>query len=165
MEKKAKEGKTAKVENIMVIEPRVIVLMEKMGYTHGIGLGKFGQWITEMIKVHTQKATCKYGLGYKEDMKVTLKNKKTLNGNFIKAGESFPYYGFPKLWVRNEEKLSGLEIFFNSKLTLKDTLEEEDTKVGKIEAEDWVDYLGPKAMRLFDGDVLMLEDDEAAVEL
>ena len=120
VEKKVKEEKTAKVETTMVIEPRVAVLMEKMGYTLGIGLGKFGQGITKMIKVHTQEATCKHGLGYKGDMKVTPKNKKTLNGNFVKAGKSFPYCGFPKPWVKNEVKLPGLEIFFNSKLTLKD---------------------------------------------
>ncbi len=88
-----KEEKTAKVETPMVIEPRVALLMEKMGYTPGIGLGKFGQGITEMIKVHTQEATCKYGLGYKEDMKITPKNKKTLNGNFVKTGQSFRYCG------------------------------------------------------------------------
>uniref|UniRef100_A0A2N9HL80 Retrotransposon gag domain-containing protein n=1 Tax=Fagus sylvatica TaxID=28930 RepID=A0A2N9HL80_FAGSY len=126
-------------------------------------LGKFGQGITEPIKVHTQEATCKYGLGYKGDMKIIMKNKKTPNGNFVKAGESFPYCGFLEPCVKNEEKLLGLEIFFSSKLTLKDTLEEEDTKAAKTEAKDLVDYLGPKAMRLFDGDVLMLEDDEAAI--
>ncbi len=96
VEKKVKEKKAAKVETTMVIEPRVAVLMEKMGYTLGIGLRKFGQGIIEMIKVHTQEAMCKYGLGYKKDMKIIPKNKKTLSGNFVKASESFPYRGFPE---------------------------------------------------------------------
>jgi hypothetical protein len=78
VEKKVKEEKAAKVKTTTVIEPRVAVLMEKLGYTLGMGLGKFGQGITEMIKVHTQEATCKYGLGYKEDMKVIPNKKKTL---------------------------------------------------------------------------------------
>ena len=73
-----KEEKAAKVKTTTVVEPRVAVLMEKLGYTPGMGLGKFGQGITEMIKVHTQEATCKYGLGYKKDMKVILNKKKTL---------------------------------------------------------------------------------------
>jgi hypothetical protein len=57
-------------------------------------------------QVHTQEATCKHGLDYKEDMKVTPNNKKTLNGNFVKASESVSYCGFPEPWVKNEEKLN-----------------------------------------------------------
>jgi hypothetical protein len=88
-----KEERAAKVETTMVDETRVVVLMERMGYTPSMGLGKFGQGITESIKIHTQEAMCNYGLGYKWDMKIIPKNKKTLNVNFVKAGESFPYYG------------------------------------------------------------------------
>jgi hypothetical protein len=57
--------------------------------------------------------------------------------------------------VKNEEKL-----------TLKDVPEEEEVEAAKTEVEDWVDYLGPKAMQLFnqDGDVLVLEDEGATEE-
>ena len=54
VEKRMKEERAAKVETTMVDEPRVAVLMERMGYTSGMGLGKFGQGITEPIKIHTQ---------------------------------------------------------------------------------------------------------------
>ena len=68
--------------------------------------------------------------------------------------------------MKNEEKLPGLEIFFSSKVTLKDAPEEEDAEAAKIEAEDWADFLGLKAMRLFDqdGNVLVLEDEEKTGE-
>jgi hypothetical protein len=113
--------------------------------------------------VHTQEATCKYGLGYKGDLKIIPKNKKMLNGNFVKASESFPYCGFLEPWQKNGKKLLGLEIFFSSKLTLKDAPEEEDTKT---EVEDWADHLDCEAMQLFDqdGDVFILDDEEAAKE-
>jgi hypothetical protein len=35
--KKLKEFKSAKIETAMVIEPKVASLMEKMGYTSGMG--------------------------------------------------------------------------------------------------------------------------------
>lgn len=41
--------------------------------------------------------------------------------NFVKEGESFPYYIFSKPWIDKEENvLPRLEIFFNKKLTLED---------------------------------------------
>ena len=68
--------------------------------------------------------------------------------------------------MKDEEKLPRLEIFFNSKLTSKVVPKQKDTEATKIEAEDWVDYLGPEAMQLFDqdGDRLALEVEEAAKE-
>lgn len=49
-------------------------------------------------------------------MGITPRNKHTLNGNFIKPGEDFTYYGFP------EPRKNGprFEIFFKSQMTLKD---------------------------------------------
>ena len=87
-----------------------------------------------------------------------------LNGNFVKASESFPYCGFLEPWQKNGKKLLGLEIFFSSKLTLKDALEEEEDT--KTEVEDWADHLDREAMQLFDqdGDVFILDDEEAAKE-
>ena len=41
VEKKVKEEKATKVETTMVIKPKVAMLMEKMGYTPGMGLGKW----------------------------------------------------------------------------------------------------------------------------
>jgi hypothetical protein len=38
--------------------------------------------------------------------------------------------------VKNEEKLPGLEIFFSSKVTLKDAPEEEGVEAVKTEVED-----------------------------
>jgi hypothetical protein len=52
VEKKVEEN-TTKAETTMVIEPRVAVLMEKIRHSLGMGLGKLGQGIIEMIKVHT----------------------------------------------------------------------------------------------------------------
>jgi hypothetical protein len=89
VEKKVKEEKATKVETTMVIKPKVAMLMEKMGYTPGMGLGKFGQGRTEMIKVHTQEAMCKYGSGYKEDLKITSKIRRRWMGASSKLANPF----------------------------------------------------------------------------
>ena len=104
--KKLKEFKSAKIETAMVIKPKVASLMEKMGgYTPGMGLGRFGRGITQPIKVDTQKATYRFGLGYKEGTKIIPRNKKILNENFVNVGQSFPYRGFLKPWQMNGDKL------------------------------------------------------------
>ena len=71
-------------------------IMKKIGYKSGIGLGKFNQGIKKLPEIYTQNAKCKYGLGYKKEMGVLPRNKYTLNGNFVKPREDFPYCRFPK---------------------------------------------------------------------
>ena len=61
-----------------------------------MGLGKFKRGIKKLPEVYNQDAKCKYDLGYKEEMGEMPKNKHTLNGNFVKPGEDFPYYRFPE---------------------------------------------------------------------
>ena len=45
--------------------------------------------------------------------------KKPLNGYFIKEGEDFPYYGFPKSWFdQNIKSLNpGFKTFFTHEFT------------------------------------------------
>ena len=50
-----------------------------------------------------------------------MKKLNMFKENFVKEGESFPYYIFSKPWIDKEENvLPRLEIFFNKKLTLED---------------------------------------------
>ena len=45
----------------------------------------------------------------------------TLNGNFVKEGGNFPYYGFPKPWVGKDGRVyPSWQTFFNEKLTFKE---------------------------------------------
>ena len=106
-------------------------IMKKMGYQSGIRLGKFNQGIKKLLEVYSQDAKCKYGLGYKEEMREMPKNKHTLNGNFVKLGEDFPYCRFPK---PRGGKI-GFEIFFETQLTLEDKASVED----KAPVEDQAD--------------------------
>uniref|UniRef100_A0A2N9HWY3 Retrotransposon gag domain-containing protein n=1 Tax=Fagus sylvatica TaxID=28930 RepID=A0A2N9HWY3_FAGSY len=97
----------------------------------GMGLGKFNKGIKKLPEVYNQDAKCKYDLGYKEEMGEMPKNKHTLNGNFVKPGEDFPYYGFP-------EPRGGkprFEIFFKTQLTLEDKASIKD----KAHVEDKAD--------------------------
>uniref|UniRef100_A0A2N9I746 RNase H type-1 domain-containing protein n=1 Tax=Fagus sylvatica TaxID=28930 RepID=A0A2N9I746_FAGSY len=104
------------------------------------------------LEVYSQDAKCKYGLGYKEEMGEMPKNKHTLNGNFVKPGEDFPYYGFPEPKGGN----LGFEIFFKTQLTLEDkALVEYEAPVEDKAEEDWVEQMDPEAMKMFiqEGDV------------
>jgi hypothetical protein len=67
---------------------------------------------------------------------------------------------------REAPNLKSVEKVGKGKGIAKPDEEEEDTEAAKTEAKDWVDYLGPEAMQLFnqDGDVLALIDEEAAEE-
>ena len=45
----------------------------------------------------------------------------TLNGNFVKEGGNFPYFGFPKPWVGKDGRVyPSWQMFFNEKLTFKE---------------------------------------------
>ena len=57
------------------------------------------------------------------------KNKHTLNGNFVKPGEDFPYCGF----LEPKGGKLGFEIFFKTHLTLEDKAPMEDKA-----NEDWM---------------------------
>ena len=133
-------------------------IMKKMGYQPSIGLGKFNQGIKKLPEVYSQDAKCKYGLGCKEEMGETPKNKHTLNGNFVKPREDFPYCGFPEPKGGN----LGFEIFFKTQLTLEDkALVEYEAPVEDKAEEDWVEQMDPKAMKMFvqEGDVFLIEEE------
>uniref|UniRef100_A0A2N9H136 G-patch domain-containing protein n=1 Tax=Fagus sylvatica TaxID=28930 RepID=A0A2N9H136_FAGSY len=85
-------------------------IMKKMGYQLGMGLGKFNQGIKKLLEVYTQSAMCKYGLGYKEKMRVMPGNKYTLNGNFVEPKKDFPFCGF----LESRRGKPRFEIFFKT---------------------------------------------------
>ena len=94
-----KSNNDIQLRNFEVMKTSSVVIasiMKKMGYQSGMGLGKFNQGIKKLPEVYSQDAKCKYGLGYKEEMGEMPKNKHTLNGNFVKLGEDFPYNEFPE---------------------------------------------------------------------
>ena len=99
--------------------PEVISMMKKMGYMPSMGLGKEWRGVAEFPNFKTQLT--KEGLRFFESCNGIKKNLGTLNGNFVKEGGDFPFYGFPKLWVDKDGKVNpSWEIFFNEKLTFKE---------------------------------------------
>uniref|UniRef100_A0A2N9FZ87 Uncharacterized protein n=1 Tax=Fagus sylvatica TaxID=28930 RepID=A0A2N9FZ87_FAGSY len=73
----------------------------------------------------------------------------TLNENFVKPGEDFPYCGFPE--PRGGKP--GFEIFFKAQLTLEDKASMED--------KEWMKQMDPKAMKMFvqEGSVFHVEEE------
>lgn len=62
-----------------------------------------------------------HGLGYEDETTLTMKNLYTLNGNFIKEGNSFPSCRFREMWENEKgEFLPHMEIYFYEKLTLEE---------------------------------------------
>ena len=119
-------------------------------------LGKFNQGIKKLPKVYNQSAKCKYGLGYKEEMGEMPRNKYTLNGNFFKPREDFPYYGFTRGGKPR------FEIFFKTQLTLEDKSSVEDKALveDKVD-ENWMGQMDPEAMKMFvqERDVFHIEEE------
>ena len=74
-----------------------------MGYVPGKGLGKEGKGVVQFSNVKTQ--VTREGLGFFKGYDRIKKNLGTLNGNFVKEGENFPYYGFPEPWVGKDGKV------------------------------------------------------------
>lgn len=72
----------------------VAFLMKAMGYISRTRLGIKSNGIIELPNLHCQRD--RQGLVYKEGPEKFPKNEKTLNGNFIKEGKTFPYCGFLK---------------------------------------------------------------------
>jgi hypothetical protein len=98
-----------------------------------------------------------FGLGYKEEMGEMPKNKHTLNGNFVKPKEDFPYCGFPE----PRRGKPGFEIFFKTQLTLEDKASVQDKAPVEDKAnEDWMEQMDPEAMKMFvqEGDVFHIEE-------
>ena len=64
-------------------------------YMPSMGLRKEGKWVAKFPNFKTQliKEDSRFFKGYDE----IKKNLGTLNGNFVKEGGDFPFYGFPKL--------------------------------------------------------------------
>ena len=86
-------------------------MMKKMGYMPGMGLGKEGRRVAEFPDFKTQLT--KTGLGFFESYDGIKKNLGTLNRNFVKEGEDFPFYSFPELWIDKDGKVNlNWEIFF-----------------------------------------------------
>ena len=69
-------------------------MMKNMGYMPGMGLGKEGKGVAKFPNFKTQLT--KKGLGFFEVYDGIKKNLGTLNGNFVKEGEDFPFCGFPE---------------------------------------------------------------------
>ena len=87
-------------------------MMKNMGYMLGMGLGKKGKEVAEFPDFKTQLT--KEGLGFFEGCYRIKKNLNTLNGNFVKEGGDFPFFGFPELWANKDGKVNpGWEIFFH----------------------------------------------------
>ena len=70
----------------------VIAMMKNIGYMPGMGFGKEGKVVTKFPNFKTQLT--KEGLGFFEGCD-GIKNKiGTLNGNFVKEGETFLFVAF-----------------------------------------------------------------------
>ena len=69
-------------------------MMKNMGYMPGMGLGKEGKGVAKFPNFKTQLT--KKDLGFFEGYDGIKKNLGTLNGNFVKEGEDFPFCGFPE---------------------------------------------------------------------
>ena len=110
-------------------------IMKKMGYKSSMELGKFNQGIKKLPEDYSQDAKCKYGLGCKEEIGEMPKNKHTLNENFVKPEEDFPYYGFPE----PRQGKPGFKIFFKTQLTLGHKVSVEDKAHMEDKADgDWM---------------------------
>ena len=81
----------------------VIAMMKNMGYMPGMVLEKREKKVAEFPNFKSQLT--KEGLGFFEGYDEIKKNLSTFNGNFMKEGGDFPFYGFPKLWVGKDGKV------------------------------------------------------------
>ena len=103
----------------------------------------------------------KESLGFLEGCDRIKKNHGTLNGNFMKEGGDFPYYGFPEPWVGKDGKVYlGQEMVFNEKLTFK---EKPTVLITEMQEEvDWVNYMDVETMKT-SGDVFAITNEEPSV--
>ena len=81
----------------------VIVMMKKMGYIPGIGLGKEGKGVVEFLDFMTQLS--RESLGFYGGCDRIMKNLSILNGNFVRKGGDFPFCGFAEPWIDNYGKM------------------------------------------------------------
>ena len=100
-----------------------------------MGLGKEEKGVAKFPNFKTQLT--KEGLGFFEGCNRIKKNLGTINGNFVKEGRNFPFYGFPKLWWGKDGKTyPSWEIFFKEKPTMV---------IKEVQEElNWVDYMDAK---------------------
>ena len=141
-----------------------VIAMTMNIYMPSMGLGKEGKWVAKFPNFKTQLT--KECSRFFEGCDRIKKNLSTLNGNFVKEGEGFHFYGFPKLWAGKDGKVYlGWEIFFNEKLTFK---EKPTVVIKEVQEEvDWVDYMDAKAMETtlkMERDVFAITNEEPSVQ-
>ncbi|KAH7859889.1 hypothetical protein Vadar_006732 [Vaccinium darrowii] len=148
-----------------VDNPNILTILNKMGFFPGMGLGKRHQGIPSFPDIPVNK--CTFGLRYKHTeqeilQKVREAREKALarkegrelpakrmkiplmNGRWVREGKNFPFCRYLEPWIDpvTQEKLPGLEIFFN----LFPQSDDEEPKP-KPEPEDWIDSMDHTAMR------------------
>ncbi|KAL0008519.1 hypothetical protein SO802_010021 [Lithocarpus litseifolius] len=161
----------------------VVALMRRMNYLPGMNLGRTVKKPTVQVPM-IPTAAPPFGLGYKPtnddllemDVRKMARAKAkakglpcppeplkpytpTLNGKFVKVGESQHYWGFlkPRFDPVTKTMVLGLEILLDCNNKDLEPKKEDTTWV----PTDWVDYMDPDAMTTLLGDAIYnIEEEE-----